>query len=300
MAAFIGENYQRRYRLYTKKPEWLRKKKTLSPEVIETKRKIKGLGLYTVCEAASCPNISECFLRGTASFMILGRYCTRNCAFCDVRHGIPTDIDNEEGIRIAAYIREMDIRYAVITSVTRDDLPDGGASHFAHVVEDIKKSVPQVTIELLVPDFNGSHSSVAEVMNTGIGVFSHNLETVPRMYPDVRAGADYFRSLEILEYAKSIGKTNILIKSGIMTGLGETADELDMIFKDIASAGVDILTIGQYLQPSKENLHVSRYVSPDEFEKLKLNAKKRGIPVIIAGPYIRSSYMAEEAYLQCI
>jgi len=256
--------------------------------------------LYTVCEAASCPNISECFMRGTASFMILGRYCTRNCAFCDVQHGIPTEIDDEEGKRIAMYIRETDIRYAVITSVTRDDLPDGGASHFVRVVEDIKKSVPSVTIELLVPDFNGSYRSVAEVMSSGIDVFSHNLETVPRMYPDVRAGADYFRSLEILEYAKSMGKANVLIKSGIMTGMGETADELDMVFKDLALAGVDILTIGQYLQPSRNNLRVSRYVSPDEFEKLKLDAKKRGISVVIAGPYIRSSYMAEEAYLQYI
>jgi len=286
--------------VYVKRPEWLKKKKILSPEVLKTKKKIKNLGLYTVCESASCPNISECFMRGTASFMILGNYCTRNCSFCDVKHGAPMEIDYEEGRKIASYMKDLNIRYAVITSVTRDDLPDGGASHFVRVVKDIKTLLPSVQVELLVPDFKGNRDAVNDVMNTDICVFSHNLETVSRLYSEVRKGADYRRSLNILKYAKKIGRRDVFIKSGVMVGLGETVAELYSLFRDIAGTGVDILTIGQYLRPSKENIPVSRYVHPSEFEQLKEKALEAGIPVVVAGPYIRSSYLAEEAYVKCL
>ena len=286
--------------MYVKRPEWLKKKKILSPEVLKTKRKIKNLGLFTVCESASCPNISECFMRGTASFMILGNYCTRNCVFCNVKHGTPMEIDYDEGKKIASYMKELNTRYAVITSVTRDDLPDGGASHFVRVVKDIKSLLPSVQVELLVPDFKGDYDAVNYVMNTDICVFSHNLETVPRLYSEVRRGADYKRSLNILKYAKKIAGRYIFVKSGVMVGLGETVAELHSLFRDIADSGVDILTIGQYLRPSKENIPVSRYVHPSEFEQLKQKAVEAGIHVVVAGPYIRSSYLAEEAYLKCI
>jgi len=286
--------------VYAKRPEWLKKKKVLSPEVLKTKKKIKNLGLYTVCESASCPNISECFMRGTASFLILGNYCTRNCAFCDVKHGMPMEIDYEEGKKIALYMKEINIKYAVITSVTRDDLPDGGASHFVRVVKDIKSLLPSVKVELLVPDFKGDRDAVGTVMDMDICVFSHNLETVSRLYSEVRKGADYKRSLNVLKYAKKIAGNGIFIKSGIMVGLGETSEELDSTFSDLAGVGVDILTIGQYLRPSKENIPVSRYIKPVEFEIFKEKAENAGIPVVVAGPYIRSSYLAEEAYLKCI
>ncbi len=286
--------------LRVRRPEWLRKKIYLNSEVLKTRRQIKDLGLHTICESAACPNIGECYARGTASFLILGDVCTRNCKFCNVKHGKPLPIDRDEGKKIGEYMRKNGIRYAVITSVTRDDITDGGASHFVRVVEDIKSFVPSASIEVLVPDFKGRKDSVVEVLNADIEVFSHNLETVKHLYPTVRRGANYMRSLFVLELAKRYVKERlnrrIPIKTGIMVGLGESEEELLEIFDDIASIGVDVLTIGQYLRPGRENLPVVHYWTPEDFERFRVIAQEKGIPVVISGPYVRSSYLAEEAY----
>ncbi len=286
--------------LETRRPEWLRKKIHLDNSVLKTRRQIKDLGLHTICESAACPNIGECYARGTASFLILGDVCTRNCKFCNVRHGKPLSIDREEGRKIGNYMQRNSIKYAVVTSVTRDDLEDGGARHFVKVVRDIKKLVPSASIEVLVPDFKGDRDSIIKVLSADIHVFSHNLETIERLYPSVRRGANYRRSLEVLRLAKRYIVENlngqIPVKTGIMVGLGESEDELIGLFEDIVSAGIDILTIGQYLRPSRENLPVVRYWRPEEFERLKLIARSKGIPVVVSGPYVRSSYLAEEAY----
>jgi lipoic acid synthetase len=274
-----------------RRPEWLRKEKPFTAGVVNRKAEIARLGLHTVCESARCPNLSECYQAGTATFLILGEQCTRNCGFCAVEHGPCTEPDPGEGKRIARHMAEGAVRYAVITSVTRDDLPDGGASHFARVVGDIRASLPAVGLELLTPDFQGRQESVATVAALPIEVFGHNLETVASLYPTARRGADYARSLAVLAQARAISRARI--KTGVMVGLGESAEELARLFDDCAAAGVSILTIGQYLRPGWGNLPVARYVRPDEFERLALEAKRRGIPVVQAGPYVRSSYLAE-------
>ncbi len=286
--------------LKVRRPEWLRKKVYLNDNVLRTRRQIKSLGLHTICESAACPNMGECYARGTASFLILGDICTRNCKFCNVKHGKPLSVNSEEGLKIGFYMKANGIKYAVVTSVTRDDMKDGGANHFVRVVGDIKKIVPDSSIEVLVPDFRGNRDSITRVLDSKIEVFSHNLETVKRLYPTVRYGANYERSLSVLQLAKSyvMEKLNgsIPIKTGIMVGLGETENELIELFEDIASVGVDILTIGQYLRPGRENLPVARYWPPESFDRLKEIAQARGIPVVISAPYVRSSYLAEEAY----
>ncbi len=286
-----------------RRPEWLRKKIDINSNVLKTRKQIKDLGLHTICESAACPNIGECYARGTASFLILGDICTRNCGFCNVKHGKPLEIDLLEGIKIGQYMEVNKIKYAVVTSVTRDDLDDGGAKHFVRVVEDIKRTVPHAEIEILVPDFKGDRDSLITVLNSDIAVFSHNLETVKRLYPTVRRGADYDRSLNVLRFAKeynrrrlSMGMEKLPIKTGIMVGLGETEKELEDLFKDIAQIGVDILTIGQYLRPSRENVSVERYWRPEEFERLRVKAEKIGVPIVVSAPYVRSSYLAEDAY----
>jgi lipoic acid synthetase len=287
----------------TIRPDWLRKQKRLTPEVMKIRRQIDELGLHTVCESARCPNLGECYACGNATFLILGDHCTRNCAFCAVEHGPPEAPDIREGEKIARYIRANKIRYAVLTSVTRDDLPDGGAAHFRRVVRDLKRLLPAVQIELLVPDFLGRQESVESVATLPIQVFAHNVETVPELYPRIRRGADYRRSLEVLKIAASFrngqgGPAGQLprIKSGIMVGLGETRDQLQRLFDDLAAVSVEILTIGQYLQPSKFNAPVHRYYEPDEYELLREKAVARGIRHVVAGPYVRSSYLAEGAY----
>ena len=274
-----------------RRPEWLRKDKPLTEGVVRDKASYAALGLHTVCESARCPNLSECFRSGTATFLVMGNRCTRGCRFCAVEHGAPLPPDPDEGNRIARQLARMAIRYAVITSVTRDDLPDGGASHFARVVDAVHAAAPQTAVELLVPDFQGRSESVDLVAALPIEVFGHNLETVRSLYPAVRKGADYARSLGVLRRARAIcgGK----IKSGIMVGLGESAEELARLFDDLAAAGVRILTIGQYLRPSWINVPVARYVAPEEFEQMAQNARARGVPVVLAGPYVRSSYLAE-------
>jgi lipoic acid synthetase len=285
------------------RPPWLRKQKRLTPEVMKTRRHISELGLHTVCESACCPNLGECYACGNATFLILGDHCTRNCAFCAVEHGPPETPDVREGEKIANYIRDNEIRYAVITSVTRDDLPDGGADHFRRVVLDLERLLPAVQIELLVPDFQGLRESIESVAALPIQVFAHNIETVRELYTQVRRGADYRRSLEVLKIAASLrngqgGPAGQLprIKSGVMIGLGETEDQLMRLFEDMAAVPVEILTIGQYLQPSKFNAPVHRYYEPDEYELLRGKAVACGIRHVVAGPYVRSSYLAESAY----
>ncbi len=280
-----------------RRPEWLKKRTVLDPKVLATRSRIRTLGLSTVCEEARCPNLSECFGCGIATFMILGDRCTRGCRFCAVMKEKPAPPDPEEGKGIAGYIRENGIRYAVITSVTRDDLPDGGAGHFRKVVLEIVEVLPDIRIEILVPDFGGDEDAVRSAAGLPVTVFGHNLETVPRLYPEVRSGADYRRSLRVLETAGRAGRA--LLKTGIMVGLGETRDELRSLFRDAAGVGVSIISIGQYLQPSRLHAPVVRYVPPVEFEELERIAREEGIEEVAAGPYVRSSYLAEQSYSRC-
>ncbi len=294
-----------------RKPAWLRKKRHISDAVLSTGSKIHRRGLHTVCESARCPNLAECYGRGVATVMILGDACTRHCRFCGVDSKKILELpDNGEGRRIAAFARESNLSYLVITSVTRDDLRDGGASHFVDVISEVKRQLPKLKIEVLVPDFKGSTTAVEKIVKQRIDVFGHNLETVKRLYPAVRPGADYTRSLEVLATAALIAAAisparsgtsgaagaSILIKSGIMVGLGETSEELQRLFDDLARKQLDILTIGQYLQPSKEHHPVIRYYEPEEFEGLKEIAMGAGIKVVVSGPYVRSSYLAEESF----
>lgn len=279
-----------------RRPEWLRKETLLTPEVLAHRERIARLGLHTVCQSARCPNLSECFQAGNATFLILGDRCTRGCAFCAIGHGSPADPDPREGQRIAGHMKAGGIRYAVITSVTRDDLPDGGVAHFVSVTAAIRAALPDAGLELLVPDFQGSTDAVDLVADLPIQVFAHNLETVPSLYPRARRGADYRRSLGVLERAAARRRPGTRIKTGVMVGLGERREELDALFADAAGAGVEIVTIGQYLRPSWDNIAVDRYVAPAEFEELGALARARGIPVTVAGPYVRSSYLAERAF----
>lgn len=282
------------------RPEWLKKPRRLSEAVMATRRAVKNLELHTVCQSARCPNISECFCAGNATFLILGDRCTRDCAFCAVDHGSPGEPDPEEGRRIVRYLEDTSTRFAVITSVTRDDLADGGAAHFERVVHDIKKSLPGVGIELLVPDFRGRADLIARVAGLPVEVFGHNLETVSRLYSRVRRGAGYDRSLELLRQAGALLPAGRLLKSGIMLGLGEEPEDLEVLFADLAACGVEILTMGQYLRPAPKNSPVRRYYRPEEFEELKRRAEARGICTVVAGPYVRSSYLAEEHYLSTL
>jgi len=280
------------------RPEWLRKQTRLTEEVLRTKSRIDRLGLSTVCESARCPNLAECFACGNATFLILGERCTRKCGFCAVTHGSPSAVDAEEGAKIARYMEAGGIRFAVLTSVTRDDLPDGGADHFRRVVGHIKAALPAVKLELLVPDFLGSRAAIEAVAGLPVEVFAHNLETVASLYPRVRPQADYGRSLGVLQAARGLEGRTALIKSGIMVGLGEEEGELEALFADLARCGVDLLTLGQYLRPGKANLPVRRYYSPIDFERLREKALGAGLKHVLAGPYVRSSYLAEQNYLE--
>jgi lipoic acid synthetase len=280
----------------SRRPAWLRKETQLTPEVIAHRERIARLGLHTVCQSARCPNLSECFQAGNATFLILGDRCARDCAFCAIGHGPPSPPDPGEGERIAGHMKAGGIRYAVITSVTRDDLPDGGASHFASVVAVIRAALPDPGLELLVPDFLGNPAAIDLAVDLPIQVFAHNLETVPTLYPRARRGADYRRSLGVLERAAARRRPGTRIKTGVMVGLGERREELERLFADAAGAGVEIVTIGQYLRPSWRNLPVERYAAPAEFAELGALARARGIAVAVAGPYVRSSYLAERAF----
>ncbi len=272
-------------------PPWLKVRAPGGPGFAETMATVRELGLHTVCQEARCPNIGECWGHRTATFMLLGDTCTRNCGFCAVTHGRPLAVDPAEPLRVASAVARLGLRHVVVTSVNRDDLADGGAAHFAATAGAIKRLLPGCRVEVLVPDFQGNLASVAEVVASPIDVFNHNLETVPRLYRRVRAGARYARSLAVLEAAHG-GRDRLLTKTGLMLGLGETQEELASVFRDLRSIGCDILTLGQYLRPSGEHLPVERYVPPEEFTALGAEALALGFRHVEAGPLVRSSYHA--------
>ncbi len=282
-----------------RKPKWLKRKLPSGPEYERMKKLIQSNSLTTVCQEAQCPNQFECFSKGTATFMILGERCTRNCQFCAVSHKPLSLPDPEEPFRVAEAVGSLNLKYAVITSVTRDDLSDGGASHFAKTVEEVHRHSPGTRIELLIPDLQGNWDALSEILQAGPDVLNHNLETVPRLYSQVRPEAIYERSLELLKKAKTINP-QIPTKSGIMLGLGETVDELRHTMKDLIDHGCDILTLGQYLQPSRSHLTVDRFVSPEEFESLKTEALELGFKGVASSPAVRSSFEAGTLYNEVI
>jgi lipoic acid synthetase len=272
-------------------PPWIRVRAPGGPGYVETVGIVKRLGLHTVCEEARCPNLGECWGHKTATFMLLGDTCTRNCSFCAVAHGKPLAVDPHEPARVAVAVAELGLQHVVVTSVDRDDLPDGGAEHFAATVEAIHRATPGCRIEVLVPDFQGRLESVATVVASPVSIFNHNVETVPRLYRRVRPGARYGRSLAILEAAGDpAGKR--LTKAGLMLGLGEERDELRQVFSDLRAVGCDVLTLGQYLRPSRDQLPVERYLPPEEFAEIGAEAREQGFRHVESGPLVRSSYHA--------
>lgn len=279
--------------MQVKRPDWLKVKTSWG----ENYRRIKSLlarsNLHSVCQEANCPNISHCFEKGTATFLILGDICTRGCKFCDMKRGDPLPVDEDEPIRLAEAVKELKLQYVVITSVTRDDLPDGGASLFARTIREIKKSIPDCKVEVLIPDFAGSFESLKMVLEAEPDVLNHNMETVKRLYPIVRKGADYQTSLDLLSNVKKIDKS-IITKSGMMLGLGESWDEVIFLMNDLKNAACELLTIGQYLSPSETHLPVTKFYHPDEFAELKLIGERIGFAHVESGPLVRSSYHAKE------
>lgn len=277
-----------------RKPDWIRIRLTANPEVDRIKGILRQRKLASVCEEASCPNLSECFSHGTATFMIMGEICTRRCPFCDVAHGKPKPLDPDEPRQLAEAVAEMQLKYVVVTSVDRDDLRDSGAGHFAACIEAVRKTNPTTTLEVLVPDFRGRMDIALSILaNTPPDVFNHNLETVPRLYKKARPGADYEWSLDLLARYKSVQPV-VQTKSGLMLGLGETFEEVVEAMKDCRRHDVDMLTLGQYLQPSRDHLPVDRYVHPDEFEALAEEARALGFKRVASGPLVRSSYQADQ------
>jgi lipoic acid synthetase len=277
-------------------PGWLRRSETHFESVTNLKREMRRLSLHTVCESARCPNIHECFHRGAATFMILGNLCTRGCGFCSVPKGSPEKrqfpLDSDEPANVARMAAQMRLRYVVITSVNRDDLDDGGSFHFAETVRQVRRTLPDARVEVLTPDFCGDMAAVDRVLDAGPHVFNHNMETVPRLYRRVRPQADYRRSLDVLAHAQGRG-VGVLTKSGFMVGLGETPQEVRALLSDLRAAGADVATIGQYLQPTRRNLPVSEYVTPERFEEYRQMGIGLGFRMVFAGPYVRSSYMAD-------
>jgi len=274
-------------------PPWLRRSKRDLVSLRQMKKKLRNRSLHTVCEAARCPNIVECFARPTATFLLMGDVCTRDCRFCNIETGKPKPLDENEPEQVADAAAEMDLRHIVVTSVTRDDLPLGGAEHFAATVRAIKNKLPEATVEVLTPDFQGSREALACVAQAPIDVFNHNLETVQRLYPNVRPGADYHRSLQILsEFARL--RPDVLNKSGMMLGLGETPEEIEQLLYDLREADVSAVTIGQYMRPRLANLPVNRYLPPEEFEAWRLRAHDMGFSHVASAPLVRSSYLADK------
>lgn len=277
-----------------RKPDWLKVKLPASSEKIDhIKKAMRKHGLHSVCEEASCPNLPECFNHGTATFMILGDICTRRCPFCDVAHGRPLPPDPEEATKLGITIADMGVTYVVITSVDRDDLRDGGAQHFADCIREIRAHTPDIKVEVLVPDFRGRMEKALDILSAEApDVFNHNLETVPRMYRAARPGANYQWSLDLLNLYKD-RRPDVMTKSGLMVGLGETNEEILQVMEDLRRHNVDMLTIGQYLQPSRHHIKVDRYVHPDEFAMFKREADKMGFVHAASGPLVRSSYHAD-------
>ncbi|HIO92583.1 MAG TPA: lipoyl synthase [Leucothrix mucor] len=277
-----------------RKPAWIRAKAPTTPEVKQLKKILREQKLNTVCEEAACPNLGECFTKGTATFMIMGDICTRRCPFCDVGHGRPNPLDQDEPLHLAETIQAMSLKYVVITSVDRDDLRDGGASHFVECISKVREYSPDIRIEILVPDFRGRMDIALEIMsNSPPDVFNHNLETVPRLYKKARPGSDYQWSLELIKRFKAM-YPKLPTKSGLMLGLGETLDEVQAVMQDLRDHGCDMLTLGQYLQPSLDHLAVERFVTPDEFDDMAKIGYDMGFSHVASGPMVRSSYYADE------
>lgn len=277
------------------KPKWLRRSLPTGPEYENIRKLLKNHSLTTVCQEAKCPNQFECYGEGTATFMILGEKCTRNCRFCAVDHPPESLPDPEEPARVAEAVVLLKLRYAVVTSVTRDDLVDGGASLFVKTIEAIRKASPDTLIEVLIPDLQGNWDALATIIEARPDVLNHNVETIARLYPEVRPQAIYSRSLELLQKVKEINP-KMVTKSGLMVGLGENMDELVGTWQDIRRSQVDILTIGQYLQPSASHLEVQRFIPPEEFEEYAKRATEDGFPGVASGVFVRSSYKAESLY----
>ncbi len=276
------------------KPDWIRVRAYENPEVERIKQVLRKNGLSSVCEEAACPNMGECFSGGTATFMIMGDICTRRCPFCDVGHGKPNDLDPKEPINLAEAIEEMRLKYVVITSVDRDDLRDGGAQHFADCIRESRQRLPSLEVEVLTPDFRGRMDIALDILaKDAPDVFNHNLETVPRLYREARPGANYKWSLKLLKEYKA-RRPDVLTKSGLMVGLGETKEEIFDVMRDMREHNIGILTIGQYLSPSRDHLPVKRYVTPEEFQEYKDLADEMGFDRAACGPLVRSSYHADQ------
>lgn len=278
-------------------PNWLVKPIPQGKNLIEVRRLLSQLRLHTVCESAECPNLGECFSRHTATFMIMGNICTRNCRFCAVEGGIPELLESNEPDRIARAVEHLGLSHVVVTSVTRDDLIDGGANHFAQTITALRDANRNSTVEVLVPDFRGSRESIEVIVRARPDIFNHNLETVPRLYEKVRPQANYRRSLEILRMVKYLDG-DILTKSGLMAGLGETDDEIFRVMDDLRQVDCDFLTIGQYLRPSEDHVLVERFLSPKEFEEIAARGREIGFKGIASAPFVRSSYRAGELFRQ--
>ena len=277
-----------------RKPDWIRVRLPAGNEIANLKQKLRENSLHTVCEEAACPNLPDCFSRGTATFMIMGDICTRRCPFCDVAHGRPLDLDTEEPKNLAQTIADMKLRYVVVTSVDRDDLRDGGAGHFVECIRETRTLNPNTTIEVLVPDFRGRMDIAIELMsNCPPDVFNHNLESIPRLYKKIRPGSDYQWSLDLIKKFKAV-QPDVPAKSGIMLGLGESIDEVKDVLRDLYEHNCNMITLGQYLQPSLNHLPVDRYVHPDEFLELKEFGETLGFDHVASGPMVRSSYHADE------
>ena len=284
---------------YTRRPEWL-KLSPLEPAILNKMRRLtRDLKLHTVCQSARCPNRPKCFAEGSATFMILGDICTRNCTFCAVKKGKPQAPDPQEPEHIVEAVNKLGLRYVVITSVTRDDLPDGGSSHFAQTIRAIHKYDPNIMVEVLIPDFKGSLSALQTVIDAFPAVLNHNIETVPRLYPEVRPQAKYQRSLELLKQAK-LFSGGLLTKSGLMLGLGEAREEVIEVMADLRQAGCGVLTIGQYLQPSLKHHQLVRYIPPEEFEQYQNRGREMGFVAVISGPLVRSSFHAADVSLRSL
>ncbi len=286
-------------------PDWIKVRAPTSPEYFRTKALLAELRLHTVCQEACCPNIGECFSHRTATFMLMGDVCTRNCPYCAVAHGKVRPLDPDEPRRIAEAVARLGLDHVVVTSVDRDDLPDGGAAHFAATAGAIRQLRPATRVEVLVPDFKGSHPAVETVVGAPVAIFNHNIETVPSLYRKARPGGNYQRSLDVLAHAKRFSETSgetfdlaasgrLLTKAGIMLGLGEEPTEVESVLRDLRAVGCDILTLGQYLRPSIDHLPVERYVTPSEFAELKAQAMAMGFRHVESGPLVRSSYHAWE------
>ncbi|MFT4997785.1 MAG: lipoic acid synthetase [Flavobacteriales bacterium] len=279
---------------YQRKPDWIRVKVAVSPEVSRIKTMLRERKLSSVCEEAACPNLGECFSNGTATFMIMGDICTRRCPFCDVAHGRPNALKEDEPRELAEAISELGLKYVVVTSVDRDDLRDGGAQHFADCISETRRLSPGIRVEVLVPDFRGRMDVALEILAAEApDVFNHNLETVPSLYKQCRPGSEYQWSLDLLKKYKE-RRPDVLTKSGLMLGLGETPAELIQVMKDMRAHNIDMITLGQYLQPSKDHLPVARFVHPDEFDEFGRIAKELGFVSVASGPLVRSSYHADK------